>query len=273
MKKFRLPKWQQDAIKRKEQRQHRVVNSAIDAMSTFMEFAVDSVLSNYNKTGTFVPPSLSEISLIMRSFYKGVLEGVVYSSEEMKSEQSKKKKLARKIDVKSIFNNSRYWSRIMKRSDSLSKSLQSQYLKKLRDRFNKLMPLIHSGDVSPAEAKKEMMNSWKATKSRAETIFRTESTKYYADAQLKFFKNDPEIVGFMFDALIDQSVTKICRSRHGLVYRPDTELLKKNTPPCHYNCRSHLIPLADTEENRRMLKDPSRDPAKRRVEPLPVGWK
>ena len=121
-------------------------------------------------------------------------------------------------------------------------------------------------------AKKRMMSTFDATKSRVETIFRTETTTYFDQTQVRYFQSDPEIIGFLFDALLDSATTKICRSRHGLVYRPKTQELREVTGACHYNCRKHLIALANTEYNRKLLADPNRDPSKRKVAPLLPGW-
>jgi SPP1 gp7 family putative phage head morphogenesis protein len=164
----------------------------------------------------------------------------------------------------------------MKRSRALSERMKKQYLQKLKRKFNKIVPMLTRGEISPADAKKEMMNVWGASKSRVETIFRTETTNYFGKVQVNFFQDDDEIIGFLFDSNIDSSITDICRSRHGMIFTKEhtgKNSLAYNTPALHYNCRSHLIPLANTPENRKLLEDVSRDPSKHKLAELPDDWR
>jgi SPP1 gp7 family putative phage head morphogenesis protein len=147
------------------------------------------------------------------------------------------------------------------------------YLRKLGKKFQSILPKLDTNEMTPQEAKTELLEAWDASKSRVELIFRTETTTYFGKTQVAFFNGEPDIIGFLFDSIRDRSRTAWCKTRHGLVYRPNTKLLTENTPSCHWNCRSHLIPLADTPENRKMLEDPNRDPELKKVEPLPPGWR
>lgn len=274
-------KWKKRIINKVERRQNRVLGRFISDMEKVMEDAVDYVVANFEQTGRFAAPTLNSMFRVSEEFYRSVIREASLTAEEaIAPQKSGKKKLAsgrgglprNKKWLQSVFRNSKYWSSVMNRSDRLTKKLQNQYIEKLQSAFEEVLPRIRQGEITTKEVKTHMMEAWGASKSRVETIFRTETTNYFARTQVAYFSGEPEIIGFLFDALKDSATTKICRDRHGLVYRPGTELLKESTPSCHYNCRSHLIALANTPENRKLLADPRRDPKNRTVEPLPRGW-
>lgn len=243
--------------------------------------AVDYIIGN-SHGGKFAEPPLDAMYDVSESFYRSTITHAHRNAAEDKRAQQGKRKLAARRynspivpklrDLESVFRDRRFWPSMMKRSEQLTERLRRSYLQKLRRKFRDVWPRIQSGDISPDEAKKSMMQAWDASKSRVNTIFRTETTTYFAKTQVAFFEDDDEIIGFLFDSVADSDRTSWCRSRHGLIYRPGTELLRRNTPSCHWHCRSHLIPLANTPHNRRLLEDPDRDPEKRTVVPLPPGW-
>lgn len=278
---FQLPRWRKRQISRKFSLQDKITAKAVSDMEVVMKDAITYVFEHYEKMGMWVEPSLNAVEAVTDDFYRDVITGAFYAAQDEKKAQIGKTRLAkappklpRKFDsLDKLFRNRRYWSRIMNRSKKLSASMRRQYLGKLKKQFGKVLPLIESGDYTVSDAKKVMQNAWNASKSRVETIFRTETTNYFAKTSISFFSDDEEIIGFLFDSVRDSSRTEICRSRHGLVYRPGTKALEENTPACHYNCRSHLIALANIPFNRKLLEDPKRDPSKRAVKPLPRGWR
>lgn len=282
MKPFQLPAWRKKQINSKYARKSKVINFAVARMEEVMERAVDEIMRGYDRSGDFHPPTLNAMFGVSDQFYRKVVEQAFYASEDEKSMQRNKKRLARRPpmgiprsmrDLEKFFRNNKAWPKVLKRSKMLTERLRKQYIEKLRKKFTKIAPMLKSGEITPAEAKSQMMDTWRASKSRVETIFRTETTNYFGKTQVAFFEGDPEIIGFLFDSVRDVARTDICRSRHGLVYRPGTKLLTENTPALHYNCRSHLIALANTPHNRKMLEDPDRDPSNRKVAPLPPGWR
>jgi len=279
---FTLDKVKAQQVKQQVNRKDRVVSRYTEVMESYMELAVDWVLTEYQANGRYKDPELQDMGKIMEDFYRSVIESAFHScDEEMRIERRGRKRLAKlpmglPKDLRSleqVFRDKRYWPRIMKRSEVLTDRMRRQYKQKLRRKFGELMPLIRDGEVTMKEAKDMMMSSWQASKSRVETVFRTETTNYFGRTQTAYYEDNPEIIGFLFDSVRDSSRTPICRSRHGLVYRPGTRLLAENTPACHWNCRSHLIPLVNIPRNIKMLEDPQRDPSKRKVVSLPKGWK
>lgn len=282
MKPFQLPAWRKRHIQDKYNRKNKVIRTFVLEMERVMNKAVDYILDHGLKSGQFVEPPLTQMFVVSEDFYRRVITESFHSAKYEKEDMEGRKRLARLPkgalpkslkDIDQVFKDPKYWKRIMGRSKVLTERLKRQYLEKLKQSFKELMPKINSGAISPAEAKKAMIQTWDSSKARVETIFRTETTKYFAETQVKFFEGDPEIIGFMFDSIRDVARTEICRSRHGLIYRPDTKLLSENSPPCHFNCRSHLIALANSEHNRKLIKEKDRDPSRMKVVPLPDGWK
>ena len=282
MKPFQLPSWRKKQINEKYARKDKTIHFAVSRIEAVMKKAVDEIMDGYERTGEFHPPTLNAMFAVSDEFYRKVVEQGFYASEDEKSMQRGRKRLAKPgpigiprtmRDLEKFFRDKNAWPKVLKRSKLLTERLRKQYIQKLRKRFEKLGPMLKSGEITPMEAKSQMMDSWRTSKSRVETIFRTETTNYFGKTQVSFFEGDPEIIGFLFDSIRDVSRTDICRTRHGLIYRPGSKLLRENTPALHYNCRSHLIALANTPHNRKMVEDPDRNPEGRAVAPLPPGWR
>jgi SPP1 gp7 family putative phage head morphogenesis protein len=285
MKPFRLPQKHAKEVDDRYRRKNRVVDLAVAAMEAVMRDAVDYIIANIIEGSDHFPqPTLNKMFQVSDTFYRNVITEAYVASHREKPAQNDSpnhKKLAKLPvgiprtlkDLEKVFRDRRYWPKVMKRSKALTEKLRKAYMGKLRRKFNQVMPKIRAGELTPAEAKKDLMEAWKTSKSRVETIFRTETTTYFTKTQIAFFSGDDEILGFMFDAVKDSSSTDICRTRHGLVYKPGSKLLHENEPPCHYNCRSQFVALANTESNRKLVEDPSRDPENRKVAPLPSGWR
>lgn len=275
MEPFQLPAWRKNFNREKFNKKNRIVTKFSSSMELVMKEAVTEFIDNRRE------PSLEKMYSVSEQFYRDVITASFMSATIEKRQQQGKKRLAKlpvglPKSIKSldqVFGDPKYWRVIMKRSRLLTDRLKRQYLAKLSKAFKEIMPMIDKGLISPQNAKRAMMSVWEASKPRVETIFRTETTKYFSETQVKFFEGDPEIIGFLFDSIKDVARTEICHTRHGLIYRPGTKLLNENKPPCHYNCRSHLIALANTEFNRRLMEEKSRDPSRVKVVPLPPDWR
>ena len=281
MKPFRLPAWRERLIREKFRRHDRVVHSTVHQLGDELKKAVDFIFSFWQRTGTYQAPDLNGIEQISERFYRSVLEQGYIAAKDERTEAKGRKRLARGPvglpheldDIRQVFRDPKRWAVIQRRSNALSRRLRQQYLEKLRKKFRKIIPQVLSNEITPQEAKNALMDSWHTSKARTETIFRTETSNYFAATQLSYFAGDPNIIGFLFDSVADKARTPICKSRHGLVYRPDSALLRANTPSLHFNCRSHLIALANTPYNRKLLEDPKRDPEKVSVVPLDPDWR
>lgn len=281
MKPFVMPYWRKRQLVQKHRREAMVISGAVADMESVMKEAVDSIYSHWRSTGQFYHPTLNGMFVASERFYRRVIEQAFHSAKEDKASQKGKKKLAKgptgipksMRELNQVFANRKQWPKIMKRSQILTERLRRQYIQKLKRKFEEITPKLTSGELSPEEAKTHLMSAWKASKSRVETIFRTETTNYFEKTNVAFFDGDPEIIGFLFDSVRDTSRTNVCKTRHGLVYKPGSKLLRENTPALHWQCRSHLIALANTPHNRKLLEDPERDPELKAVAPLPPGWR
>jgi SPP1 gp7 family putative phage head morphogenesis protein len=284
VKNFKLNPKENSKVDKKYARKRKVIHAAVSGMEAIMAEAVKYILDNYDGTDRFPEPSLHKMYDVSAKFYRSVITEAYQACGEDKKGKitgNGKKKLAKLPlglpktlkGMEKVFRDKRYWPMIMKRSGLITDRMRRQYLDKLRKKFDQIVPDMRNGEITPKDAKKQLMDSWGASKYRVESIFRTETTTYFEKSQVAFFNDDPEIIGFLFDSLKDSGSTNICSSRHGLVYRPGTKLLADNTPSLHWGCRSHLIALANTLANRKMVDDPSRDPSKRSVTPLPKNWR
>lgn len=113
----------------------------------------------------------------------------------------------------------------------------------------------------------------KVSRSRARTIVETETTRYYNSARVSIYSAIETVVGYLFVAVRDHATTKWCRSRNGVVFAKGTPLMKKNTPPCHYNCRSEFLPLSRLNPaHRKLLEDASKRAENVKLVPLLPGW-
>lgn len=111
-------------------------------------------------------------------------------------------------------------------------------------------------------------------RARARTIVETETTRHYNTTRVNTYNQIETVVGYLYVIVRDAGTTKWCRSRAGMVLvKSDTKTLRHNTPPCHWNCRSELLPLSRLNPaHRKLLEDLSLRPENRKLEPLPAGW-
>lgn len=264
--------------------QDRLAETANREMDIALLGILEQCTNEWLEKGVYTKPNEMLMYLVVERYYRRVVEQAYHASQIAKNVQKPhivKKNLAagrtygiprRLPSLVKFFADKGTWPVMRKRARRIVKALRRTYFQKLDKKFAEIGPQLQNGEKTVEEVKKELRQAWKATKPRVETIFRTETTNYFNKIQVSFFDGDEDIIGFLFQANRDSATTSICQARHGLVYRPGTKLLKENTPACHYNCRSELIPLANIPQNLTMLKDPSRDPSKRKVPPLPPGW-
>lgn len=281
---FTIPRWRQDLLVHQERLKNQILHAVLKDFDVAFSKAIDQVIEHYRKTGRYTDPLLNSLDAAGEDFYRSILTHAFWDAQMQEKEMCGYRRLARlpkgmprKLrSLEQIFRHPLYWPVIMKRNKKLTDQIRKTYLQKLRRKFKDLVPRMLDGTITPQDAKEKMMADWKATKPRVETIFRNETTTYFAETQVRYFKSDPEIIGFLFDSTKDSARTEICKSRHGLIFRKDhTGLLSiaANTPACHHGCRSGWIALANTAENRKLVSDPRRDPANRTLAPLPPGWR
>jgi len=111
---------------------------------------------------------------------------------------------------------------------------------------------------------------------RARIIVATETTRYYNQARTGYYDQQDTVTHYLYVAVRDHRTTKWCKpgiGRDGIVYTKGTEVLERETPPTHYQCRSELLPLSPFNPNhRKLIEDQSRRRENRRPAPLLPGW-
>ena len=121
----------------------------------------------------------------------------------------------------------------------LAGNFSSDVLEKTRDIIKQ--SLLDGATLQ--ERMKALQGVLDLSKSRIESIARTEITRADTLGRLTAMKANDDVIGVEFSAIMDDRTTDICASRHGLVMRLDDPRLPENTPPCHVNCRSLLLSL------------------------------
>lgn len=281
---YRLPPAKARAVASAVREQDAITTRITNQIVGPMQHAAMEVLERLLAGEPFRDPNLHGIDRAMEHFLRLVVYRAIRHADEQQFAESRtrtkrlgkypKGRIPTIESLAELYNDTAAMNGMRTRNRLYTQRLKNAYLRKLRQYFGRLMPKLTIGAITPIEARSALERAVKATQPRVQTIFRTETTKYFAEAQRAFFDNEPGILGYLFDSVSDTARTDICRSRHGMVLPMGRkDLLKKNTPALHWNCRSHLIPLADTPQNRKMMEDPGRDPDRRSLAPLPPGWR
>lgn len=98
---------------------------------------------------------------------------------------------------------------------------------------------------------------------RIETIFRTNVQGAYAAGRYRQAK-DPDVLAdrpvWMFDAILDDRTTSICKACDGTKLPADDAWWKGHLPPLHHNCRSGFITLTEDQAGKLTLLKPTAKP-------------
>lgn len=164
--------------------------------------------------------------------------------------------------------------KIPARQQALAQRIREAYLKKVQDMWVKHGEDFRNGSTGERKAAvSAIMQGADVAYSRAKMIVETETTYYYNKTRRAVYDRSSDVSHYLFMAIRDHRTTEWCKTRHGLVYAKDDPILNKEQPPCHWNCRSEVLPM--TKLNPRHLKiiqDPKLQRRKNRCEPLPPEW-
>jgi SPP1 gp7 family putative phage head morphogenesis protein len=169
------------------------------------------------------------------------------------------------------------WSKKKKlppRQKEIAERAKQQYLTRVQSVWEKYSREFREG-VQPDqwEVRHALREATKASVSRCNTIVNTESTYYYNRSRREIYDASEDVTHYLFLAIRDHATTKWCKSRTGLVFQKGSSLLNKNTPPCHWNCRSEILPLSPSNpQHLKLIEDPSLDASRKKLVPLPAGW-
>jgi SPP1 gp7 family putative phage head morphogenesis protein len=180
-----------------------------------------------------------------------------------------------------------------------AKDLKRRYLDAVKRAWKRYSGEFREGDVATQdEVREKVRDAAKTTTSRAQTIVRTETTRYYNQARIDVYDKAPDITHYLFLAVRDKATTPWCCrgawhgdpsrrksmekaygslagyvGRSGLVYTKGAAITIRERPPCHWNCRSEFLPLNRfNPAHRRLIADESIRRENVKCYPLPRGW-
>lgn len=138
---------------------------------------------------------------------------------------------------------------------------RARYLKNVESVFKNLADAFYKNpedDTTEDIIKRVIKTVFDKTTAQAETIFRTETTRYFNDARIEYFQDATEVDFIQLVAVTDGRVSAICESRDMYVVPIGQAGQKKFKPPFHPNCRTIQSPLdtdlkSDAEEVRKNL--------------------
>jgi len=160
--------------------------------------------------------------------------------------------------------------------------MKTKYINAVQKAWHKYSESFrHGGEQTQVEIKQAIVEAANTTTARAQTIVRTETTRYFNQARRAYYDKGNEVTHYLFLAVRDKATTPWCtplkvngkRGRSGLVYAKNDPLLDKETPPIHWNCRSELLPLNRFNPvHRKLIADSSIQRRNNVCTPLPPGW-
>lgn len=177
-----------------------------------------------------------------------------------------------------------------RKKHSLPKKMKDQadkikkaYLKRVQSVWRDYSMDFRVGDeATQKDVVKKIQKAADFGYARAKTTVNTETTNYYNDARISFYNQSDDVTHYLAVAVRDFATTKWCtpktiqgkRGRHGLVYRKGSEMIRKEHPAFHWNCRTEFLPLTPLNPNHlRLIQDKSIQRENVLCHPLPAGWR
>ena len=159
----------------------------------------------------------------------------------------------------------------------LSGNFSSSQLQQLRDDLKAaILPQPGTGvPIGRPELLNRIQSNLNVGRARSVNIARTETTASYNRGRLQSYRRSQLVTHVRFFAIDDTRTTDICRTRNGMVIPiEDVEIIRVNTPPLHFQCRSVLSPtmVVVNEEHAKAAADPKNNPENRDLAPLLDGW-
>lgn len=160
------------------------------------------------------------------------------------------------------------------RQKNIAERLRKEYLERIQKAWKQISEPFQRGEIqSRKEIRDAMRDAIKSTKARASTVATTETTYYYNRSRVETYQQSEDVTHYLFVAIRDKATTKWCKTRDGLVYEAKGTYFENETPPCHWNCRSEVLPLTGRNSKQRaLIADKGRARSNNRPEPLPAGW-
>jgi SPP1 gp7 family putative phage head morphogenesis protein len=123
---------------------------------------------------------------------------------------------------------------------------KQRYRKNIEVQFKRIAGMFYEDpdNTSPRSAFVDLLKtSLGKTESSVETIFRTETTRYFNESRIAYFKGHTSTDFVQLMAITDGRISEICESRDKYVIPIGQCGLNKFKPPFHPNCRTVQSPL------------------------------
>jgi len=156
----------------------------------------------------------------------------------------------------------------------LADKIKWAYIRKVQSIWTKIGEDFREGKVwNQSIIREEMKKIVGVVRSRAHTIVATETTRYFNQATVNYYAKNSAITHYLFIAVRDHKTTPWCKTRQGLIYEKDSAVFIKEQPPCHWRCRSRVVPLSPFNPKHKLLiADKSIQRKNNKPAPLPEGW-
>lgn len=254
----------------------RIENVWVDKVGRFYKTIGRKAAKSLLETGRI--PSAEDIDFdrIFTEFWFEVqIEGfksVEHSTPIPKRMAQKKRTLRDLIRERNAWRKGTYQP---KRPKGYAKALKKEYLEKINKYWRKHADSFIEGEVyTQEEAFKKLTDDLNLGEARAQTIIRTETTRYYNEVRKEFYDQIPDVTHYLFISIRDKRTTPYCKQRDGLIYKKNSKYSWEIPPPCHYNCRSEILPLdPDNPKHKRLIDDKTMSRDNNSPTPLPKGFK
>lgn len=239
-----------------------------------------SVFADLFDHGRFPESSVDFLPLVLEHSYRVLALGMRSAEDDLQgaevsmSGKPPSTRVPRSLrELKELYDQ---WKRVKAppRQAAIAEDLRKAYLKRVQSVWEKYGDDFRKGkEFTPARVRDVLRDRGDMARARAETIVQTETTHYYNKARRTIYERSPDVTHFLFVAIRDRATTAWCRSRQGVVFEKGTALFLKNVPPCHWNCRSEILPLtAQNPRHRVLIYDRNLRAENRALVPLPSGW-
>lgn len=269
------------------QQQDKIENQWVAEASRLHKKIVRVIIKNLQESGKADFPDHLVFEFLLAHYFRVVGTAAESAEKELevivdKTHLAKPKIPKSMRELRIIYDTWKKSGRLPKGIRDMGETIKKNYLDKTQSVWQKHSEDFRAGDDFTQEnVLRKVEKAADVSESRAKTIVRTETTNYYNETRREIYDQSDAITHYLFLAIRDQGTTKWCtdrkvngkRGRHGLVYKKDDPLTAQETPACHWNCRSEMVPLTPfNPRHRKLIADESVQRRNHKCAPLPEGW-
>lgn len=246
-----------------------------------VEAATRKILKNARETGRLALADVDFLPLMMEHSYRVMAEGLRSSERRLPAVRAHHLASPPKGKVPRSLRALREWwdayrkrGKVPARQRAEAERLKTEFLRLIQKAWRDNSDDFLSGDTARnTQAEEAIKKRAGVAASRAKMIVETETTYYFNRSRREVYDASDDVSHYLFLAVRDHATTKWCKTRHGLVYAKGDPLLDKETPPCHWFCRSELVPLTPRNPaHLRLIQDQNKSRRRHSPEPLPKEW-